>query len=59
MVRQALLDVTGVVNADVSYSDKRANIQYEPGVVKPERLIAAIDDVGFAASLMENCDTDC
>ena len=58
-MRQALLGVTGVVNADVSYNDKRANIQYEPGVVKPERLIAAINSVGFAASLMENCDTDC
>ena len=58
-MRQALLGVTGVVNADVSYNDKRANIQYEPGVVKPESLIAAIDSVGFAASLMENCDTDC
>ncbi len=58
-MRQALLGVTGVVNADVSYNDKRANIQYEPGVVKPESLIAAIDGVGFAASLMENCDTDC
>ena len=58
-MRQALLRVTGVVNADVSYSDKRANIQYEPEVVKPEGLIAAIDSVGFAAALMDNCDTDC
>ena len=58
-MRQALLGVTGVVNADVSYSGKRANIQYESGVVNPERLIAAIDSVGFAASLMENGDTDC
>lgn len=58
-MRQALLEVTGVVNVNVSYSDKRANIQYEPRVVKPERLIAAIDGVGFTASLMENCDTDC
>ena len=57
-MRQALLEVTGVVNVNVSYSDKRANIQYEPRVVKPERLIAAIDGVGFTASLMENCDTD-
>ena len=58
-MRQALLGVTGVVNADVSYSGKRANIQYESGVVNPERLIAAIDSVGFTASLTENCDTDC
>ena len=58
-MRQALLEVTGVVNVNVSYSDKRANIQYEPRVVKPERLIAAIDGVGFTASLMENCGTDC
>jgi len=58
-VRQALLGVSGVVHADVSYSKKRANVQYELGVVEPASLIAAIDGAGFAASLMEDCDTGC
>ena len=58
-MRQALLGVSGVVHADVSYSTKRANVQYEPGVVEPGSLIAAIDGAGFAAFLMEGCDTGC
>ena len=58
-MRQALLGVSGVVHADVSYSTKRANVQYEPGVVEPGSLIAAIDGAGFAAFLMEDCDTGC
>jgi len=53
-VRQALLDVTGVVDAEVSYEDKRADVRYEPNVVQPAALVAAIDGVGFAASVMEN-----
>ncbi len=58
-MRQALLGVSGVVHADVSYRTKRANVQYEPGVVEPGSLIAAIDGAGFAAFLMEDCDTGC
>ncbi len=58
-MRQALLGVNGVVHADVSYRNKRANVQYEPGVVEPAALIAAIDGTGFAASLMEDYDTGC
>ena len=58
-MRQALLAVNGVVHADVSYSTKRANVQYEAGVVEAEALITAIDGAGFAASLMEDSDTGC
>ena len=58
-MRQALLGVSGVVHADVSYGTKRANVQYELGVVEPAALIAAIDGAGFAAFLMEDCDPGC
>ena len=53
-MRQALLEVTGVVDAEVSYEDKRAEVRYEPNVVQPAALVAAIDGAGFAASVMEN-----
>ena len=56
-MRQALLEVTGVVDAEVSYDDKRADVRYEPDVVAPAALIAAIDGVGFSASLMEHGET--
>jgi copper chaperone CopZ len=53
-VRQALLEVAGVVDADVSYEDKRADVRFEPNVVQPAALVAAIAGVGFSASVMES-----
>ncbi len=53
-MRQALIGVDGVVDADVSYDDKRAEVRYQPDMVEPAALVAAIDDVGFSASVIEN-----
>ena len=53
-MRQALLEVTGVVDAEVSYEDKRADVRFEPNLVQPAALVAAIDGVGFSASVMES-----
>ena len=39
-----------MVDADASYDDKRADVQYRPNVVTPEVLVATIDDIGFQAS---------
>ena len=52
-VRHALRDVDGVVAAEVSYDDKRADVQYRPGLVTPASLATAIDRIGFKASVME------
>ena len=52
-VRHALREVDGVVAAQVSYDDKRADVRYSPQLVTPESLVAAIDDIGFEASVME------
>ena len=51
-VRHALSEVDGVVAAEVSYDDKRADVQYRPQLVTSESLVAAIDDIGFRASVM-------
>lgn len=53
-MRQALLEVRGVVEAEVSYEDKRADVRYEPSVVQPAALVAAIDGAGFAAAVMDD-----
>ena len=45
--------VDGVVAAEVSYDDKRADVQYRPDLVVPDALVKAIDDIGFEASVME------
>ena len=52
-VRHALREVDGVVAAEVSYDDKRADVRYRPGLVTPESLVAAIDRIGFEASVMQ------
>lgn len=48
--------VDGVVAAEVSYDDKRADVQYRPDRVAPDLLVKAINDIGFEASVMEGED---
>jgi len=47
------MDVDGVVSADVSYEDERAEVRYHPELTNTAEMIAAIDDSGFTASLVE------
>ncbi len=48
------MSVDGVVEAKVSYDDKRADVRYRPDMVEPAALVAAIDGAGFSASVIEN-----
>ena len=48
------MGVDGVVDAEVSYDDKRADVRYQPDLVEPAALVSAIDDAGFSASVIEN-----
>ncbi len=48
------MGVDGVVEAEVSYDDKRADVRYRPDVVEPAALVAAIDGAGFTASVIAN-----
>ena len=57
-MRRALMSVEGVIAADVSYDDKRADVQYRPDLVEPDVLVNAINDIGFKASVMEGQDAD-
>ncbi len=56
-MRRALLEVDGVVAAEVSY-DERADVQYRPDVVAPAALVKAIDEIGFQASVMKPEDAE-
>ena len=53
-VRHALREVDGVVDATVSYDDKRAEVRFRPRVVRPAALIAAIDAAGFSATVIDD-----
>ena len=48
------MSVDGVVAAEVSFDDKRADVRYRPDLVEPDALIEAIVDVGFQASVIDS-----
>ncbi len=56
-MRQALLGVKGVVDAEVWYDDKRADVRYDPELVEVAALVLAIDGAGFAGALMDEAST--
>ena len=41
-MRRALLGVRGVVDAEVWYDDKRADVEYDPETVEVAALVLAI-----------------
>ncbi len=43
-----------MVHAEVSFEEKTATVQYDPGQVTPEQMIAAVNNIGFRASLQES-----
>ena len=45
------MSVDGVIAAEVSYDDERADVRYRPGLVEPEVLVKAIEEAGFQASV--------
>lgn len=51
---QALKDVKGVTEAEVSFDDKRADIKYDPETVTPQKLVEAVNETGFQATLLDD-----
>jgi len=45
-IKTALKKLDGVVNADVSYNDKQANVSYEDSKVSVVEMIKAIENTG-------------
>jgi len=52
-IERALLDLTGVREANVNLASEQAAVTYDPAQVTPERLAAAIRSVGYEASVRE------
>ena len=50
-VAVALRGVEGVKSVDVRLSEQRAEVVYDPSTVNIARLVAAIEDEGYEASL--------
>lgn len=51
--RAALKKLDGVKDADASYEDSRAWALYDPSKVGPERMMAAIRELGYTPTLIE------
>ena len=47
------MGVDGVVDAEVSYDNKRADVRYRSDAARPADMVAAIDAAGFSATVMD------
>jgi copper chaperone CopZ len=52
-VRTALRRLDGVRQAEVNFDEKRARVVYNPRRVTPERMVRAIEDLGYHARVEE------
>ncbi|MDE2600299.1 MAG: heavy-metal-associated domain-containing protein [Rhodocyclaceae bacterium] len=50
-VTNALQREDGVSRVEVVLENGTATVDYDPAVTQPETLVAAIDDIGFEASV--------
>lgn len=50
-IRAMLKRTAGVTSADVSYERKEAVVEYEPGRVTREKIVEAITNLGYKASV--------
>ena len=51
VVRTALERLDGVKGAKVSVPEKRAIVEYEPAMVTPQRMVDAVNNLGYRACL--------
>src|SRR5450631_1644227 len=50
LIEQALRAEPGVLGAEVSYAAQRANVQWNPLLTSPSRLVAAVRSAGYGAA---------
>ena len=50
-IRAMLQRTVGVLKADVSYEERRAVVEYEPAKTSPEKIVAAIEKMGYKAEV--------
>lgn len=52
-IRKALRRLNGVHEVNVSFSEKRASVVFDSKLVTPERIIGAIENLGYGARIQE------
>ena len=50
-IRAMLERTDGVLKADVSYEERRALVEYDASKTSPERIVAAIEKMGYKAQV--------
>ena len=48
-VKQALKDIDGVADVEVNLADRNARVRFAPSKVSPDRLVAAVNRLGYRA----------
>ena len=52
-VTKALIDISGVKKAIVDREDESAEVTYKSGKVEPEKLVEAVKEAGYEASVIQ------
>lgn len=52
-IEKRLSGVPGVSEATVNFATRKANVKYDPAAVKPEDLTAAVDAIGYGATVLD------
>ncbi len=50
-IRAMLHRTDGVLKAEVSYEERRATVEYDPAKTSPEKIVAAIEKLGYKAKV--------
>ncbi|MEO6866403.1 MAG: heavy metal translocating P-type ATPase [Gaiellales bacterium] len=50
-VEKSLAALDGVSAASVNFATEQATVDYDPAIVSPEQLVAAVEDAGYSARL--------
>lgn len=51
-VRMKVKKLDGVEKVEASYEKKQARVTYDPKIVTPQRIIKAIEELGYSAELL-------
>ncbi len=52
-VKMKVKKLAGVATVEASHKEKRARVTYDPKRVTPQRIIKAIEELGYAAELLK------
>ncbi len=52
-IQKTLSGIPGVHHASVEYETKKAQVAFDPAIVKPEVLVNRVNEIGYTAALAQ------